>query len=432
MKNIEALYELYLKWGKVFTDSRLAAQGGLFFALKGERFDANDFALQALAQGANCAVVDRADLSGHEGCFFVDNALEALQQLANYHRKQLSIPVLAITGSNGKTTSKELITAVLKQKFNVLSTQGNLNNHIGVPLTLLDIKPEHQIAVVEMGANHMGEIDFLCRIAQPDFGLITNVGKAHIEGFGSFEGVKQTKTEMYRYLTQNDGKGIFINLSNQNLRELLPQGVDVLSYATGGEKADLVGEVVNNDRFLLTRALFAKGWLYLKTNLTGAYNFENVLAAARIGLHFGVDPLQIQKAIGQYVPQNKRSQIFQKGDATFLLDCYNANPSSMAASISNFIEMKGENKAMVLGDMLELGHESETEHQKIVDMLAEQEVSEIYLVGACFEKTQSPLHFQKFKNVEALMQALEPTIWNNKFILVKGSRGIKLEQIVEG
>lgn len=430
MEKIQELYHKYLESPKVFIDSRLASGGGIFFALKGDRFDGNDFALNALIDGAHYAVVDKPELRDNEKCIVVENTLETLQHLANYHRKQLKIPILAITGSNGKTTTKELVTAVLGQKYKVLSTLGNLNNHIGVPLTLLSINAEHQIAVVEMGANHVGEIDFLCNIALPDFGLITNVGKAHIEGFGSFEGVVQTKTELYRHLAKHKGKGIFVNLSNKHLSNQLPTNIDILSYTTQHEKAQLIGEVVNNDRFLLAKALFAKGWLYLKTNITGAYNLENVLAAARIGLHFNVDPLMIQKAIENYQPQNNRSQITQKGNATFLLDCYNANPSSMTVSINNFVEMKGENKAMVLGDMLELGHESATEHQKIVDLAAQSGISEVYLIGNCFEKTSAPTFFKKVGSVDELKLQTNDNYWDNKFVLVKGSRGIQLEKII--
>lgn len=431
MIEITQLYKLYLETQRVFIDSRMAANGGIFFALKGDRFDANDFALKAIADGANYAVVDRKDLSQHQKCIYVENTLDTLQQLAAHHRKQLSMPFIAITGSNGKTTTKELTTAVLRQKYHVLATDGNFNNHIGVPLTLLGVKPEHQIAIIEMGANHLGEIDFLCKIAQPDYGLITNVGKAHIEGFGSFEGVKQTKSELYRYLVKNNGKGVFLNLANEHLKDLLPAGIEILSYTTQDETAQLRGEVVNNDRFLLAKALFPKGWLYLKCKLTGAYNLENILAAARVGIQFGIEPLLIQEAIENYIPQNNRSQITQKGDATFLLDCYNANPSSMLASINNFIEMKGDNKAMVLGDMLELGHESETEHQKIIDVVMYSGIREIYLVGNCFRKTLTPDYFQKFNTIYELTQSVGVDYWKDKFVLVKGSRGIQLEKIVK-
>lgn len=430
MIEIPQLYKLYLETQRVFIDSRMAADGGVFFALKGDRFDANDFALKAIADGADYAVVDRKELSQHKKCIYVEDVLLALQNLATYHRKQLSIPFIAITGSNGKTTTKELVTAVLGEQYHVLATFGNFNNHIGVPLTLLGVKPHHQIAIIEMGANHPGEIDFLCNIAQPDYGLITNVGKAHIEGFGSFEGVKQTKSELYRYLLNNNGKGVFVNLANSHLNLLLPAGIEILSYTTQNEKAQLRGEVVNNDRFLLAKALFPKGWLFLKTKLTGAYNLENVLAAARIGLQFGIDPLLIQKAIENYSPHNNRSQITQKNDATFLLDCYNANPSSMAVAIDNFIEMKGNNKVVVLGDMLELGHESEAEHQKVIDMLLHSGVREIFLVGNCFKQTLCPDYFQKFNTIDDLNQSVGNNYWKDKFVLVKGSRGIQLEKII--
>ena len=432
MIEIPQLYHFYLEKNRVFTDSRLAVNGGIFFALKGERFDGNDFALKAIDDGADYAVVDRIELANREKCLYVTDALEALQKLANHHRNQLTIPVLAITGSNGKTTTKELITAVLSQKYKLLSTEGNLNNHIGVPLTILSINEEHDIAVVEMGANHLGEIDFLCNIAQPNYGLITNVGKAHIEGFGSFEGVKQTKSELYRYLAKHNGKGIFVNTANQHLTGLLPDGVETLTYTIDDNKAQLKGEVANNDLYLVAKVLFPKGWLYIKTKLTGAYNLENVLSAARIGLHFGIDPLLIQKAIENYTPRNNRSQVTKVGNATFLLDCYNANPSSMTASINNFIGMKGDNKAMVLGDMLELGHESEAEHQMIVDLAKNSGIAEVFLVGSCFEQTETPTYFKKFRSVNELNQQNGKDFWSEKFVLVKGSRGIQLEKIVDG
>jgi UDP-N-acetylmuramoyl-tripeptide--D-alanyl-D-alanine ligase len=431
MIEIQTLYAIFQKTQRIFTDSRLAGGGGIFVALKGDRFDGNLFALDAIKAGADYALVDHKGLEKNDKFIVVDDALDTLQQLAKHHRQQLRIPVFGITGSNGKTTTKELITAVLAQKYKVLATVGNLNNHIGVPLTLLSIQPGHEIAIIEMGANHPGEIDFLCNIALPNYGLITNVGKAHIEGFGSFEGVKQTKSELYRFVVRSKGEGIFINSDNEHLTGLLPDDVVALSYATTGAKADLVGEVANNDLYLVAKALFPKGWLYLKTKLTGAYNLENVLAAARVGLHFGVDPLLIQKAIEHYTPQNNRSQIKKIDRATFLLDCYNANPSSMVASINNFIALKAEKKALVIGDMLELGTESAQEHQKIIDLLKGSGIDEVFLVGKYFGETDAPEQYKKFYDVEQLKLSVEKAFWQDKFIMVKGSRGIKLEKIID-
>lgn len=428
--NLESLYQLYLKHPRVFTDSRQAAGGGIFFALKGAQFDGNDFVLQALADGATLAVVDREALADHAGCFFVPDVLVALQALANYHRKQLTIPVLAITGTNGKTTTKELIASVLSHKYNVLATAGNLNNHIGVPLTLLSILPEHEFAVIEMGANHPGEIHFLCEIAAPDYGIITNVGKAHLEGFGSFEGVKQTKSELYRYISRN-GKGIFINSGNEHLMPLASDNPVQYTYALANTEADIYGEAVGDDLLLVARVWFEKGWLYLKSNLTGNYNLENLLAAARIGLFFGLDPLQIQKGIEAYKPANNRSQVVRKGTSTLLVDCYNANPSSMLVSIQNFIQLNRNPSLMVLGDMLELGDVAQTEHQKVVDLIRESFQGEVILLGTYFMQTEAPAHYRRFINVDAMSEAIDFGLYNQYTILIKGSRGMKLEKILD-
>lgn len=430
MVSIEDIYQKFLACPRVFTDSRLASEGGMFFALKGDKFDGNDFALKAIADGADCAVVDRPVLANSPGCILVEDVLPTLQRLSNYHRKQLGIPFIAITGTNGKTTTKELIANVLSQKYKVLATTGNLNNHIGVPLTLLSIHPEHEIAVIEMGANHPGEIDFLCRIAEPDYGIITNVGKAHLEGFGSFEGVKRTKTELYRYIA-NHGKGIFINADNEYLMPLAVGNGTKYTYASIDESADLYGIQAGNDVFLVVKVLFEKGWLYLRSNLTGTYNLENILAAARIGLHFGLDPLLIQKGIETYQPSNKRSQILQKNTHTILLDCYNANPSSMEVSIRNFLRIKRPGKIMVLGDMLELGEYAALEHQKVVDMIEQGVCEKVILVGENFMRTKTPDSYIKLNTIDELEPFLENQgEFRNKFILVKGSRRIQLEKLM--
>jgi len=430
MKSIEEIYSLFLKNPKVFTDSRQATNGGIFFALKGDNFDGNNFAEKAIADGANFAVVDKKELDGKDRIIYVEDVLSALQKLANYHRQQLKTPILAITGTNGKTTTKELIASVLRTKYNILATQGNLNNHIGVPLTLLSLSKEHEIGIIEMGANHPGEIEFLCSIAEPDLGIITNVGKAHIEGFGSFEGVKKTKGELYQFIAKK-GKGIFINADNEHLLSIAPSTVERYTYGINSEKAQLNGEVANADLLLVCRVLFEKGWLYLKTNLSGAYNLENVLAAARIGLYFGIDPLLIQKGIETYAPSNNRSQLISKGENTILLDCYNANPSSMEASLKNFMQIEKPGKVFILGDMLELGNVSDEEHQKIVDLLSEFKNAEVFLVGENFFRTNSPSEFQKFKNSDELKLEIENNHWEKRFILIKGSRGIKLEKVIE-
>ncbi|HKK82542.1 MAG TPA: UDP-N-acetylmuramoyl-tripeptide--D-alanyl-D-alanine ligase [Prolixibacteraceae bacterium] len=430
MMNIDELHKLYLKHPHVFTDSRKAEAGGIFFALKGERFDGNRFVADALNDGADFAVTDDPAFNLREGCIVVDNVLKTLQLLAGYHRKFLGTPVLAITGTNGKTTTKELIREVLTERYKVISTSGNLNNHIGVPLTLLSMRKEHEIAIVEMGANHLGEIAELCAIAEPDYGLITNVGKAHLEGFGSFEGVKKTKGELYEYIASN-GKGIFINADNKHLEKMSVHNQIKYTYGSFSPGADLKGEPVDEQLFLVVKVLFPKGWLYMKSKLIGAYNFENIMAAARIGLFFDIDPVKIQNAIASYEPDNNRSQLLKKSGANILIDCYNANPTSMQASVKNFINIRHDNKVVVLGDMLELGAVSAVEHQRIVDLLKDAGIQKVFLVGHNFEKTQAPDCFKKFTNVEALINELESLDWNNKLLLIKGSRGIKLEKIID-
>lgn len=424
---LNQLYEAYKQHPTVFTDSRLAKNGGLFFALKGDRFDGNQFALQALADGAHFAIVDDANLANEQRCIYVPDVLVTLQQLANYHRQQLKIPIIGITGTNGKTTTKELIHAVLSQKFNTWATQGNLNNHIGVPLTLLSITDQHEMAIVEMGANHLGEIAQLCAIAEPDYGIITNVGKAHLEGFGSFEGVKKTKGELYQFIQQK-GKGIFINTGNPHLVEMANR--NSIQYSYGTENADLVGEVASDHLHLTAKVRFAKGWLYLKSNLSGAYNLENILAAARIGLHFGLDPLEIQKGIENYTPSNNRSQITRVGSNIFLVDCYNANPSSMKLSIENFEAQNQPGKTLILGDMLELGNNSLDEHQAVVDQIKKIEAEEVILIGSEFLQTDCPSSFRRFQSVDEFLLVSHPKEWQNRFVLVKGSRGIRLEKVI--
>jgi UDP-N-acetylmuramoyl-tripeptide--D-alanyl-D-alanine ligase len=430
MDTIENLYQLYLKHPNIFTDSRKAKDGGIFFALKGENFDGNDFVEKAIENGADYVVADRDELAGNDRVIVVGDALSTLQKLARFHRRQLDITILAITGTNGKTTTKELIANVLSQKYKVLATTGNLNNHIGVPLTLLSITSGYEIAVIEMGANHPGEIDFLCSIAEPDFGIITNVGRAHLEGFGSFEGVKKTKGELYKYV-EKKGKGIFINNGNEHLMAMSPANVEKFTYSISQHSAQLTGESVSNELLLVCKVLFTKGWLYIKTNLTGAYNLENVIAACRIGLYFGIDPLQIQRGIESYIPSNNRSQVLQIGNSKIIVDCYNANPSSMEASISNFIQIEKPNKTMVLGDMLELGNDSETEHQKIVDLVAGSGVDDVYWVGSHFQKSIMPQGYKRYFNVDDLISSFNKENFENRFILIKGSRGIRLEKIIE-
>jgi UDP-N-acetylmuramoyl-tripeptide--D-alanyl-D-alanine ligase len=425
---IATLYQLFLSHPVITTDSRNIPADSIFFALKGANFNGNAFASEALEKGAAYAIIDEEEFASNDRTILVRDVLTCLQQLANYHRNQLGIPILAITGTNGKTTTKELITAVLSKKFNTNATKGNLNNHIGVPVTLLSMNKNTEFGVVEMGANHPGEIKLLCEIANPDFGLITNIGKAHLEGFGSFEGVIRTKSEMYDFIRNK--KGIcFINADNQLLVKQSYE-IDTITYGTS-EKYFLTGETVNADNYLTIKALFPKGWLYLKSKLVGGYNSENLLAAACVGKYFGVDPLLIQEAIAEYTPSNNRSQLIQKESNTIIMDAYNANPTSMMASLTNFVNIRHDNKCVILGDMLELGETSDEEHQRIVDFLDQHDLSNIFLVGPIFMQTKDFKQKKKFEHVELLSNYLKTQPIENKLILIKGSRGIHLETVLE-
>ena len=396
--------------------------------LKGENFNGNAFAAEALNKGAAFAVIDESAFATDGRMILVDNVLLCLQQLANYHRNQLGLPILAITGTNGKTTTKELITAVLSKKFKVESTKGNLNNHIGVPLTLLSMTKNTEFGVVEMGANHPGEIKTLCEIANPDFGLITNIGKAHLEGFGSFEGVIRTKSEMYDFIRYKGGK-CFLNAENPILVKQA-EGIEQIRYGTSTSYF-MPGEIASTGNYLVTKALFSKGWLYLNSKLVGDYNFENLLAAACIGKYFGIDPLLIQEAIADYTPSNNRSQLIQKEKNTIIMDAYNANPTSMLAALSNFASIRHDSKCIILGDMLELGESSAEEHQKIADFIETQNFAEVFLVGPQFKNTVNIKEKKKFDQVELLSNYLKTQPIENKLILIKGSRGIHLEKILE-
>ena len=363
MNTIETIYKAFEKAYRVTTDSRKVEKDAVFFALKGENFDGNDFALKVAEEGiASLVVCDRNDIPEHHNIIKVENTLKALQDLARHHRHQMKAKVLSITGTNGKTTTKELVSAVLAQKYNIIHTEGNYNNHIGVPLTLLTIKPETEIAVVEMGANHPGEIDTLAHIACPDFGLITNIGKAHLEGFGSFEGVVNTKTELYRYIKQN-GDFVFVNRGNELLWNLSSEQKRV-SYGFHND-ADYQVEPGECKPYL---SLKWKNRL-IQTRLVGAYNFENAAAAIGIGQYFGIDDDKIQIALESYQPTNSRSQVIESGKNHIIMDAYNANPTSMQASVRNFRNICSENHLLILGDMRELGKESENEHKAILKLL---------------------------------------------------------------
>ena len=424
MNPIETIYQHYQKTYKVSTDSRKIEQDAVFFALKGENFDANDFALQVAEAGkASLVVADRKDLPKHERILVVDDTLKTLQDLAAYHRQQMKATVLSITGTNGKTTTKELISAVLAKKYNIIHTMGNLNNHIGVPLTLLSIKPETEIAVVEMGANHPGEIDFLCRIADPDFGLITNIGKAHLEGFGSFEGVIKTKTELYRHIKVH-GKAVFVNQGNPLLWEQ-SEGIERISYGRHCA-ADTPVAPAKCDPYL---GVFWKKRL-IQTHLVGSYNFENVAAAIGVGQYFKVEDDKIVEALENYSPTNSRSQVIETQKNNILMDAYNANPTSMRAALINFANIRGEQHLLILGDMRELGSASEEEHRNILALMKELGFIEAFLVGQNFCTYNDNPNWKTFGKVEELCQHLESHPIEGKHILVKGSRGIQLEKVL--
>ncbi|MDR1860516.1 MAG: UDP-N-acetylmuramoyl-tripeptide--D-alanyl-D-alanine ligase [Bacteroidales bacterium] len=427
--DISKLYKYFQQHPVVCTDSRAIIPDSIFFALKGANFDGNRYAIDAVQKGAAYAVTDNNNLR-HPQLLHVADTLQALQQLACYHRKRLQCSVLAITGSNGKTTTKELISSVLAKKYNTVSTQGNLNNHIGVPLTLLRLTPETDMAVIEMGANHPGEIRMLCDIALPDCGLITNVGKAHLEGFGSFEGVISTKTELYAALRSRAGT-CFVNADNDILmrRAQARAALTVVTYGTS-DTAWLHGTPESGGIHLTVRARFPHGWLYLKSNLTGAYNCENILAATCVGVHFGVGPFDIATAIAEYTPNNNRSQIIDTQRNRVVMDAYNANPASMNASLKNFIAIKHPNKAVILGDMRELGSYSQTEHQAIADFVNEQKFNNIIFVGKEFAQTKTPKSCQKFPDTATLMEFLANEPLSHCLILVKGSHSIGLEKIL--
>lgn len=428
--NIEEIYNFYLKCKTVCTDTRSIVKDSLFIALKGDNFNGNLFANEAINKGSKLALVDEKQFSDNENIFYVQNTLTALQDLAQYHRNKFDIPVIAITGTNGKTTTKELISVVLHKKYNIVYTKGNFNNQIGVPLTLLEISKSTEIAIIEMGANHPGEIKLLCQIANPNYGIITNIGKAHIEGFGSLEGVLNTKTEMYRFLETKNGK-IFLNAENKLLYNKI-NNLYHIDYGTT-ENNFLAGKNPLSNPFLSLewKAKENYSWNLLQTNLVGKYNFENVLAAICIGRYFNVTGNDINNAISEYLPTNNRSQIIKSANNTLLVDAYNANPTSMNAAIDNFLELKADNKVLIIGDMLELGSDSEIEHNNVYNKISNSGINEIYLVGKTFCKTDENKKFKTFNNVNEILNYLTSNSLSNKYILIKASHGIHLEKLVE-
>ncbi len=420
---IDKLHQLFLRYPKVSTDSRNIELNCIYFALKGQNFNGNKFASEAIQNGAAFAIVDETEYANDENILLVDDVLKSLQQLASFHRQYSKAKIIALTGSNGKTTTKELIFAVLSKKYNTVATKGNLNNHIGVPLTLLTIKKNTEIAIVEMGANHIREIEFLCDIAQPDYGYITNFGKAHLEGFGGVEGVIRGKSELYDFLIANQ-KFIFLNADDVIQEKKLKGYMRKFGYS------------ISNPDYYRINYLGAGPYVRLEaeeteinTHLIGSYNFTNCCAAVLIGKYFNVALMEIKTAIEAYLPENNRSQILDKKDYHIVLDAYNANPNSMEAALENFKNMPGANKIAFLGDMFELGEHSEAEHEKIADLASGMNFDEVYLIGENFYKTNSDL--EKFPSFEDFVSFLKNKKIKKGNLLIKGSRGMALERILD-
>lgn len=424
--NIEELYQHFKQCTSVSTDTRQIEKDSLFFALKGDHFNGNEFAGRALEAGAKFCVIDEKQYALNDRYLVVENVLETLQQLATFHRNKLALPIIGLTGSNGKTTTKELIHAVLSKKYNTNATFGNLNNHIGVPLTLLRMNEDTEIGIIEMGANHPKEIALLCEIAQPDYGLITNFGKAHLEGFGSLEGVIKAKSELYDYLMDHK-KIIFVNENDPiQLKQTLHYDK---TYTFGlSTSHDTMLEIISTQPYVNLKYHGS----VIKSQLTGAYNFNNIATAIAIGSYFKVVPEAIIKAIEEYTPTNNRSQIIKKDSNTIIMDAYNANPTSMMAALDNFKQLEAKDKVVFLGDMFELGETAKAEHQSIVDYLEKTEDGNIYLIGENFYKTIiSRSNLKKFDTFDGLTRYLQDHVIDNSFVLIKGSRGMALERILE-
>lgn len=418
MMTIAELYQIYLKNPNISTDTRKITEGCLFFALKGANFNANEFAQEALEKGAAYVIIDEPQKNTSPQFILVKDVLITLQELSNFHRNQFKIPFIGITGSNGKTTSKELVNTVLNQKYKTSFTQGNFNNHIGVPLTLLSIPLDSEIAIIEMGANHIGEIATLCKIAEPNYGVITNIGTAHIEGFGSREGIIQGKSELYKFISKTNGT-LFVN-QNDKLLLSLSKEIKTVLYST---------EVINNFHSNPYISFNYKN-VKISTQLYGDYNLPNILLAITVGEYFGVSIPQIKSALENYVSTNNRSQIVKLSRHNLYLDAYNANPSSMKVAIDSFNSINSTNKLMILGDMLELGNVSNEEHQQIVDKTHQLGLNALF-VGNEFQNIKTKYHFNYVKNTDEAIKFLDSTLNNYADILIKGSRGIRLEKVAE-
>lgn len=419
---LQTLYQAFLECSSVCTDTRKIEHDSMFFCLKGPNFNANTFAAQALELGAKYVVVDDAEFKTSDKMFLVEDVLTTLQQLATYHRKQLNTPLVALTGSNGKTTTKELIHAVLSQKFNVLSTFGNLNNHIGVPLTLLRLTKKTEIGIIEMGANHQKEIAFLCQLAQPDYGYITNFGKAHLEGFGGVEGVIKGKSEIYDYL-RSANKMVFVN--DQDCIQV-EKTAEMKQFCFGSPNSHVNIEDINSSNFLKLKV--NNSWI--QSNLTGIYNVSNIAAAIAIGVYFKLDLNQIKKGIEDYIPNNHRSQIMKHHDCQIILDCYNANPSSMHVAIENLEQMEATSKLAILGDMFELGDTGTIEHKVLVDKMISNGIKTIFVGKHFYQHQFNDTDYLFFEDFNQLSDAF-PKIDKDTLILIKGSRAVALERVLE-
>lgn len=423
--NTEKLYAHYLKNQSVQTDSRKVQPGDIFFAIKGPNYNANSFAKDAVDAGASLAVIDDVNYEG-EKTLLVDDALKQLQDLALHHRKTFKIPFIAITGSNGKTTTRELVTAVLSGSYKTYSTERNLNNHIGIPLTILNIKKDAEIAVIEMGANHLGEIKSYCDYTLPTHGLISNCGKAHLEGFGSLEGVRKGKGELFDFLREN--KGIAFVMEEYEYLLEMSKGISKIIYYGG--KSDVTGSIIRNEPFLQAKIKTGTKEFTVNSNLVGGYNLPNILAAVCVGKYFGVSADIIKSTLEAYKPTNSRSQLLKiKNNNQVILDAYNANPSSMKTAIENFAGMEAENKILLIGAMAELGPESIQEHEKIVELIGEYKWKEVVLVGGDFLKINHP--YRQFENSDQAADWLKAQNFENYFMLIKGSRSIAMEKVIQ-
>lgn len=423
---IKEIHKLFLECNSLSIDTRKIEHNSFFVAIKGERFDANTFTGEALEKGASYVIIDNADYYIDYRTILVEDSLTALQDLAKFHRAYLKLPIIALTGSNGKTTTKELINVVLSKKFNVKATIGNLNNHIGVPLTLLSFNKQTEIGIVEMGANHQKEIEFLCSIALPDFGYITNFGKAHLEGFGGYEGVIKGKSEMYSYLSANH-KFAFVNLDDP-IQEEKTKTINRFTFGFNRSDADVNINTVKADPFVFIQTTNME----VTSHLIGAYNSNNINAAITIGRYFKVGDEAIKSAIENYIPENNRSQLIKKNSNEIILDAYNANPSSMKVALENFIQLNNPRKIAILGDMFELGNESLKEHKSIIEFVSNENQTVFYFIGKDFYENKIPKpNFHFFENFETLSLDLKDSKIQNSMILIKGSRGMALERTLE-